>query len=276
MKQHVPIFLDSSNIKLITIPSPETEISNGVRWGKVECFYSPAYWYYRVFSKKTFEHPPNHKLGDTFLEEVCACLLGGYGIPAYVGLAAFNFLKSQNTFNGTQTSEADIFHLLSQPLEINGKKIKYRFAKQKSRYIANAIQFLKENEPPFNQGKELRNWLLQIQGIGYKTASWIARNWLNANDVAILDVHVLRAGHLANFLDRSLSVQKDYLKLEEQFLEFAYALGVDAYELDAVIWHDMMITANIFKKNNRNSSFILGGNGTTDNRYANPEQLRLI
>ncbi|HDR0626820.1 TPA: 8-oxoguanine DNA glycosylase [Pasteurella multocida] len=275
MEQIVPIFLDESHVNFITIPSPETEILPGVQWGKVEFFYSPAYWYYQVLSKKNNNSSTNHKLGGTFLEEVCACLLGGYGIPAYVGLAAFNFLKSKKIFSNNNVSEEEIFNFLSQPLNINGKKIKYRFAKQKSRYIINAIRFLKDHEPPFNTGKELRDWLLQMSGIGYKTASWIARNWLNANDVAILDIHILRAGQFANFLDKQLTVQKDYLTLENQFLEFANALGVNAYELDAVIWYDMMLTTNIFKKI-QEANFALSGKGTTNNSHSNPKQIKLI
>ncbi|MDZ3993341.1 hypothetical protein PspTeo4_24872 [Pseudomonas sp. Teo4] len=47
---------------------------------------------------------------------------------------------------------------------------------------------------PLHSGRALRDWLLELPGIGYKTASWVARNWLDADDVAILDIHILRAG----------------------------------------------------------------------------------
>ena len=93
---------------------------------------------------------------------------------------------------------------------------------------------------PVSSGKELRDWLLPIAGVGYKTASWIARNWLDADDVAILDIHILRAGLLGGFFDKSLSIERDYLKLEEQFVAFSNALGVRASELDATIWYEMM------------------------------------
>ena len=86
----------------------------------------------------------------------------------------------------------------------------------------------------------VRDWLLALPGIGYKTASWIARNWLDADDVAILDIHVLRAGALAGFFERELTVERDYLQLEDQFLKFSRAIGVRASELDAVIWLEMM------------------------------------
>lgn len=89
-------------------------------------------------------------------------------------------------------------------------------------------------------GKELRDWLLDVPGIGYKTASWVARNWLDADDVAILDIHILRAGLLANFFESHLTVERNYLELEEQFIRFSKGLGVRASELDALMWLEMM------------------------------------
>ncbi|WP_233115230.1 8-oxoguanine DNA glycosylase [Aggregatibacter actinomycetemcomitans] len=275
MKQIAAVFSDSSCMQLLSLPAPENQVLPGVVWGKIEQFPSPAYWYYRVLSNRELNNTPKYRLGESFIEEVCACLLGGYGIPAYVGLAAFHYLKSQNVFSDMPTDKEVIFNLLSKPLQINGKKVKYRFAKQKSYYLAEALKFLKETNPPFGNGKQLRNWLLQIQGIGYKTASWIARNWLDADDVAILDVHILRAGRVAKFFDTNLTVEKNYLKLEEQFLEFAQALGVRTSELDATIWYDMMLTTNIFRK--RKSTQALSWDSiSTENSNSHSKQIRLF
>ena len=69
-------------------------------------------------------------------------------------------------------------------------------------------------------------------------------NWLDADNVAILDIHILRAGVLAGFLDAELTVERDYLALEAQFLKFSHGLGVRASELDAVIWLDMILAAD--------------------------------
>ena len=43
----------------------------------------------------------------------------------------------------------------------------------------------------------LREFLLQLHGIGYKTASWIVRNFTGSDDVAIVDIHLRRAGVIA-------------------------------------------------------------------------------
>lgn len=126
---------------------------------------------------------------------------------------------------------------------MNGRMVKYRFAKQKARYLAAALQKLSTEYPPQSSGKALRDWLLDIPGIGYKTASWVARNWLDADDVAILDIHILRAGLLGKFFDSSLTVERNYLQLEEQFIRFSKGLGVKASELDALIWLEMMSSA---------------------------------
>lgn len=42
---------------------------------------------------KEFE---SYKLRENILEEVAACILGGYGIPAEMGLVAFDRLKNEN------------------------------------------------------------------------------------------------------------------------------------------------------------------------------------
>ncbi|ENW94084.1 hypothetical protein [Acinetobacter dispersus] len=233
------IFLDKTNISL-EFPSPNCEVIPGVKWGAIETFLSPAYWAFQVYSQRLNGSKINYKLGATLKEEVAACLLGGHGIPSQVGISAYHHLKNQGVFSGVKTSEQDIYNLLSEPIDVGGKKIKYRFARQKAKYLASAMDDLSQDIPTFKSGKELRNWLLNISGIGFKTASWIARNWLDADDVAILDIHILRAGILGGFFNKNLSVEKNYLELEEQFLFFSSGLGIKASELDAVIWLEMM------------------------------------
>ena len=125
-------------------------------------------------------------------------------------------------------------------MALDGRLVRYRFAKQKARYLAAALQKLAAEEAPIQSGRALRDWLLDVPGIGYKTASWVARNWLDADDVAILDIHILRAGLLGKFFESHLTVERHYLELEEQFIRFSKGLGVRASELDALIWLEMM------------------------------------
>jgi thermostable 8-oxoguanine DNA glycosylase len=80
-----------------------------------------------------------------------------------------------------------------------------------------------------------------LPGIGPKTASWIVRNWTGTDEVAILDVHVLRAGQLMGLFPREIKLPRDYGRLEQIFLEFSKALNVRASLLDAIIWREMRI-----------------------------------
>jgi len=224
----------------VDLPAADCEVVDGVRWGHVEAFPTPAYWAYQVMARRIEARSINYRLGKTLREEVGACLLGGHGIPAKVGLLAFEHLKAKGAFEIVPPDELTLLHWLSEPIDVDGRSIRYRFASQKSRYLAAALRQLSAECSPQQSGRALRDWLTKIPGIGYKTASWIARNWLDADDVAILDIHILRAGVFAKFLDGELTVERDYLALEEQFLRFSHGLGVRPSELDAVMWLEMM------------------------------------
>ena len=238
MMQTAAVFTGAAVIK-VDLPPPDAETLPGVPWGAVEAFPTPAYWTYQVIARRICGTPIRYRLGSTLAEEVAACLLGGHGIPAAVGVAAFQKLRSCGALQGTPT-EAQIGELLSEPLDIDGRHIRYRFARQKARYLSAALARLSVEQPPLTSGRALRDWLIQLPGVGFKTASWVARNWLDADDGAILDIHILRAGALARFFDEDMSVERNYLELEERFLRFSKAIGVRASELDAVMWHEMM------------------------------------
>lgn len=224
----------------VELPTPDSEVIPGVPWGAIEAFPTPAYWAYQVYARRLQGERINYKLGATLKEEVGACLLGGHGIPASVGLAAFHHVKARGAFGDQPPSEETLLEWLKEPIAVEDRSVRYRFAKQKARYLAAALHKLATEYPPLSTGRALRDWLLDIPGIGYKTASWVARNWLDADDVAILDIHILRAGLLGKFFEQSLTVERHYLELEEQFIQFSKGLGVRASELDALIWLEMM------------------------------------
>lgn len=238
MMQTAAVFTGAAVIK-VDLPPPEAEALPGVPWGAVEAFPTPAYWTYQVIARRICGTPIRYRLGSTLAEEVAACLLGGHGIPAAIGVAAFHKLRSRGILQGAPT-EDELVGLLSEPLDIDGRQVRYRFARQKARYLSAALARLSAEEPPLTSGRALRDWLTQLPGVGFKTASWVARNWLDADDVAILDIHILRAGALAHFFDEALSVERNYLELEDRFLRFSNAIGVRPSELDAVMWHEMM------------------------------------
>jgi thermostable 8-oxoguanine DNA glycosylase len=85
----------------------------------------------------------------------------------------------------------------------------------------------------------MRNDLMAFPGVGPKTASWIVRNLTGSNDVAILDVHVIRAGQTMGLFPHEIRLPHDYEVLEDLFLKFANGIGVGAASLDALIWSQM-------------------------------------
>ena len=225
----------------VELPDAAAEVMPGVVWGAVEAFPTPAYWAYQVLARRVIGTTIRHRLGNSLQEEVAACLLGGHGIPAEVGLAAFTRLRDRGVLNDL-VGEDELTKHLSEPLQVGGRSIRYRFPSQKARYLNQAMRRLAIERAPMASGRQLRDWLMELPGVGLKTASWIARNTLDADDVAILDIHILRAGALAGFFNPELTVERHYPALEDRFIEFSRCLQVRPSELDSVIWLEMKLS----------------------------------
>lgn len=268
--QVAAVFLDSA-VAQLELPPQVEEVLPGVQWGAVDTFPTPAYWLYQVLARRLSGAGGAYRLGGTLIEEVAACLLGGHGMPAAIGVAAFHELQRKGLLS-KPTDAHELEAALSVPLQVGERSMRYRFARQKSKYLAEALRQLHERAPPVCSGRALRNALLSIPGVGYKTASWVARNWLAADDVAILDIHIVRAGLLGGFFEPTLRVDRDYLLLEEQFLSFSHALGVRPSELDAVIWLEM---ANSLRTVNRLLASASGRSSSNPGR-AHAHEPRLV
>ena len=236
MTQTATIITRTGSIQ-VELPATDSEVVDGVRWGSVDAFPSPAYWHYQVLSRRLYGSPAAYKLGRTLAEELGACLLGGHGIPAPVGLAAYERLRARGAFESHLSQEA-LESQLREPLMINGRPIRYRFAAQKAKSLA-AAPPAAQRAPEATSGRALRDWLTQLPGVGLKTASWVARNWMDADDVAILDIHIMRVGQAMGLFPRNLTVERDYQALEARFIAFSQGIDVRASELDAVIWYEM-------------------------------------
>jgi N-glycosylase/DNA lyase len=237
--------LASDQIVSFELPEPETPLMRGIVWGRHDEYYTPAYW-----AAQTRIHGQGYvyRLGETLIEEAAACLLGGHGIPAAVGLAAFKHLKARGLLSGDPINETRLFEALTEPLKISDRTVRYRFARQKASYLAPVLRSLRDQPPVTHDHRRFRAHFLQFSGIGLKTASWITRNWLNSQQVAILDIHIHRAGLICGLFPTRSSIARDYLAMEAQFLAFARALGVEPSRLDAVIWAQMKESGrSIFK-----------------------------
>lgn len=219
--------------------NPDSEVIEGVLWGRPEWVPSAAYWAILAATADEAQHGFSDK-DLTLAEEVGFCLLGGYGITAELNKAYFDLLCGEGTFDlDCYWPPERIEVLLRRPAQVDGRPRRYRFPRQKAVRISEALERLKVMTPQIDDHFAFRRDLMAIPGIGPKTASWIVRNWLGSDKVAILDIHLLRAGELIGLFDRNYTLPRDYERLERRFLDFCDALGVRASLMDAIIWTEM-------------------------------------
>lgn len=198
--------------------------------------FTKSYWEVQYFLDDS--NYRDYKLGSNLREEVVACLLGGYGFKAELGLLAFHRIKNLRLIReGVRLEEIE--KAISTPFTLNGKEVHYRFSRQKSKYIFYFLQRSDIGEFEKLKGSRLRDKLMTIKGIGPKTASWITRNYSNSEDVAIVDIHIYRAGRLAGFVNPKWDMQKDYYKIEESFLDFCHSINALPSKMDSIMWNQM-------------------------------------
>ncbi|MGY2982683.1 8-oxoguanine DNA glycosylase [Bradyrhizobium sp. USDA 4508] len=217
---------------------PDAEVIPGVKWGRPEWVPSAAFW---AAMSDLAEGGDNFVCTEaTLKEQVGFCLLGGFGITAEMNHAIFDRLESEGMFRpGYMPVTEKIERLLRAPVEVEGRFRRYRFPYQRSKRLASALRLLEEGPPSADDPRKFRSALMKIPGVGPKTASWITRNWLGSDEVAILDIHIIRAGVLIGLFDRRQTVPRDYDAMEARFLAFAAALNVRPSLLDAIMWREM-------------------------------------
>ena len=208
----------------------------GVRWGSPSNPFSPAYWAARCAWPSGLI--PQFVVCDGSLaEEIGFCLLGGYGIRYEMNLLAFRRLRSEGAFDLSRScAEAHVLELLLAPFNFAGRAVRYRFPRQRARRIIKMRSALEVRNfmslPPL----ALRDALQSLDGVGPKTASWVVRNLLGSDDIAILDVHIIRVCQSIGLFPTCVKLPGDYPTLEEFFLLFARKIGVRPSVLDAVMW----------------------------------------
>jgi N-glycosylase/DNA lyase len=206
-------------------------------WGQPDQIGTAAFWC--MLTTTSVARSP--RLGESIVEEVAACLLGGFGIPAEAAYAAFVRLRALGLLEDGGVSVPDrIEEALRSPLWLQGRNrpILYRYPRQRAHRIASALRILAD-EDCFSTGTELRDWLVRIPGVGPKTASWISRNVSDGTDIAVVDIHVRRAGTAAGFFQSHWTLPRDYEYFELAFAAVARLAGVSTTALDQTIWGSM-------------------------------------
>jgi thermostable 8-oxoguanine DNA glycosylase len=223
--------------KFLELPEPDDTIMPGVNWGRFEQALTPAFW---VSQSWMADRPTSFQLGKTLVEEVAVCLLGGHGAPAEVGLAAFDRVRDELVSSRSDgVLESRMLALLTEPLRVNGRSVRYRFARQRARYLSGSLVGLCAIHEDQLDDVAFRDALCRLPGIGLKTASWIVRNRRGSDTVAILDVHIVRACEAMGVFPNGSDPAHSYRKLENLFLEFCRRTSARASVLDGVMWSTM-------------------------------------
>jgi N-glycosylase/DNA lyase len=131
-----------------------------------------------------------------------------------------------------------------------------RFNENKSKYIVEARKLfspngsleIKKTLESFKNREEMREWLYEnVKGMGMKEVAHFMRNIGFGEDVAILDVHILKnlARHGVIEEIPKFMTKKKYLEIESKMKDFSKTLGIPMDELDLLFWSDE--TGIVFK-----------------------------
>lgn len=233
-------------IETRSLPHEMDEVWPGLLWGRFDQPLTPAFW-----ATQSWQHEPAHdgdfRLGRTLKEEIVFCLLGGHGAPAEVGLAASDRIcNAYQNAASNQLPQGELERLLREPLIVKGRSVRYRFAAQRARYLAGTFERFDEAKLEAMGDIELRDALCEMPGIGPKTASWIVRNRRGSDQVAILDVHIVRACSAIGVFPSGANPARNYNQLEERFVSFCTATQSRASAMDAVMWSTMRSVSHEF------------------------------
>ena len=217
--------------------SSDTALIEGA-WHVVGDLYSQA-----VFSPGTVER-------YQIKEELLFCLLGGFGITYEHGRSACKTIGQLRPFSEEWTDQ-DLFEAILaalmrpqfEPRRMDGSFRRYRFPRQKASVIVKARKWVQSQEPleehllQLDSAKDRRRFFCECPGVGFKTASWLLRNLGLGDELAIIDIHLLRALVGAKRVPDGIQIPKDYELAEEAFLAWCEELGAPSAAFDLFVWH---------------------------------------
>ena len=108
-------------------------------------------------------------------------------------------------------------------------------------YLKNSLNFqLKNKIKSFKNKNELRDFFAlnkDIKGLGMKEASHFLRN-IGFKGYAILDKHIINSLHEFEVIKTNEKPKnaKEYLEIEQKFVDFSKNICIDMDELDLLLW----------------------------------------
>jgi thermostable 8-oxoguanine DNA glycosylase len=183
--------------------------------------------------------------------ELLFCLLGGHGISYELSHSAAEVLFGRGVFSHCARQgdrlQRYVQDLLGrpwyEPRRRDGTGRRYRYPKRKAVLVRRADDWLRREAPSgllaalsdISDAPRRRDWLCGCPGVGPKTASWVLRNLGLGEQLAILDVHILRALEQAGRMG-TYRLPRDYEVAEAAFLSWSRELGAPASAFDLLLW----------------------------------------
>jgi len=193
--------------------------------------------------KKLKEFEDLYKGKDEHIfRELCFCILTPQSKAIYCDEAIKELIRSGLLLEGDKS-------------DIKASLSRVRFPNNKASYLIAARKAFK-NSRGFNIKSKIdegnipktREWFVKnIKGLGYKEASHFLRNIGLGDNIAILDIHILRnlkKYRVIKEIPSSIS-RKIYLNIENKMRVFSQNIGIPLPELDLLLWSNQ--TGFIFK-----------------------------
>ena len=195
-------------------------------------FNEPYSWFYN--SNKLALMPVETKEDHRIFEELCFCIFTA-NTSAEMGLKAVDAVRNV-LIDGTAD---DMTRRLEGIYRFNN--IRPAHIIHTRTYLRNSFDFKLKNKIKSLKSKdELRDFFALnkgIKGIGYKEASHFLRN-IGFKGYAILDKHIINSLYEFGILKTNEKPKnsKEYLEIEQKFIDFSKNIGIDMDELDLLLW----------------------------------------
>ncbi len=203
------------------------------RLGQFEKFFNEPYsWFYHNSSMALM--PVETKDDHRIFEELSFCIFTA-NTSAEMGLKAVDAVRNV-LINGNAD---DMTRRLEGVYRFNNVRPAYIIHTRT--YIKNSLNFqLKDKINSFKDKNDLRNFFALnkgIKGLAYKEASHFLRN-IGFKGYAILDKHIINSLHEFGMLKTNDKPRnaKEYLEIEQKFIDFSKEAGIGMDELDLLLW----------------------------------------
>ena len=203
------------------------------RLGQFEKFFNEPYsWHYsnNEMSLLSSKAKDDHRL----FEELSFCIFTA-NASAEMGLKSVDTIRSILI----EGSAEEMSKRLEGVHRFNN--LRPQFIVHTRNYLKNTLNFeLKKKLLSFKNKHELRDFIAlnkDIKGLAYKEASHFLRN-IGFNGYAILDKHIINSLHEFGILETNDKPKnaKDYLEIEQKFIDFSKDAGIGIDELDLLLW----------------------------------------